>query len=685
MASGDSGAPAEYPAASPNVVSVGGTTLNLTSQATISSETVWTGSTGGVSSFESEPNYQKGVVTQTTTHRATPDVAYDSNPNTGFPVYDSYGTSAPWGQYGGTSDAAPQWAALTAIADQGRALAGLSSLTSTQLLTDLYQMPGSGFHDITSGASSGSPSISASAGYDLVTGRGSPAANLIVGSLVGSTPAAPTATHFSVTAPSSLTAGGTFSITVSALSSSNANVAGYTGTVHFSSSDVAAGLPADYAFTAADAGVHTFTGLTLKTAGNETIAATDKTTSAVTGSTTIAVNPATATHLAFVQQPTSVTAGSSITPAVTVRVYDAYNNLVSVDNTDRVTLSLGANSSPGSLSGTTTVTVTGGTATFGNLSINQAGSYTLVAGSGSLAGATSSSFSVTTVPVSGSTVIESFDSGLGSYQEVGASVPSASTSTTAAHDGTSGLLDTNGNDWIYRNDAASQVTPGDTISVWLQFSGTANGRAYFGFGASATGTLSLVAAPNTNQLILQNNTGYSYTDIADASQTWLANHWYRLEVDWGTSGAIVGKLFDSNGTTLLQSVSGTSTAITSGGIAFRGFGANKFWDTVTVITGVNSFSQSTGATGHSSAPNTPSVPVLGTTPASPHGSLPAQSTSPPLLKGAGSSSAVAAISRQLGLAAWEASQPSGSLSEELLLEESILETLAQGILGALKQ
>src|SRR5262249_39376904 len=66
------------------------------------------------------------------------------------------------------------------------------------------------------------------------------------------------------------------------------------------------------------------------------------------------------------------------------------------------------------------------------------------------------------------------------------------------------------------------------------------------------------------------------------------NHWYRLQVDWGATGAITGKLFDSNGTTLLKTVTGTSTAITSGGIAFNGTGANlKYWDTVQRTPGVD--------------------------------------------------------------------------------------------------
>jgi hypothetical protein len=590
VASGDSGAPAEYPAASPNVLSVGGSSLYLNSQGTISSETAWSGSTGGLSTYEPEPAFQHGVVTQTTTRRATPDVAYDSNPNTGFPVYDSYGTSAPWGQYGGTSDAAPQWSALIAIADQGRALSGLPALSGAQLLTSLYQLPASDFHDVVAGSSSGNQALSATSGYDLVTGRGTPAANLIVSALVGSTSSVPAATHLGVSAPGSTTAGGTFSISVSALNASNTTVVAYTGTIHFSSSDVAAGLPADYTFTSADNGVHTFTGLTLKTAGSQSLVLAGNTTSTIAGSTFVAVNPAAANHLVFVQQPTTVVAGSVFSPAVAVRVLDAYNNLLPSDNSDSITLSLGTNPNGGSLGGSATVTAGGGIATFGNLSIGQSGSgYTLVARSASLIAATSNSFNVTSSQTSGNSVIEGFEGGLSAYQVVGAASPSASVSTSAAHDGTKGLSDANGNDWIYRNDTAAQVKRGDTISVWVQFSGSADGRAYFGFGASSTGTLSLVAAANTKQLILQSNSGYGYVNIAAASQTWLPNHWYRLEADWGFSGNIVGKLFDSDGTTLLQTVSGANTTISSGGVAFRSFGSNKLWDTVSLSSGVNSF------------------------------------------------------------------------------------------------
>ncbi len=184
--SGDSGAPVSYPAASPNVLAVGGTNLYL-SGSSYGSESGWSGSTGGVSIYEAQPTYQKGKVSQTSTKRTSPDVAFNAGPNTGMSVYDSFGTpsGAPWLQVGGTSAGAPQWAALVAIADQGRALKGLGTLSTPQLLPMLYQLPSSDFHDVTNGSSSGSPNYSAGAGYDLVTGLGSPYADRIVAALSG--------------------------------------------------------------------------------------------------------------------------------------------------------------------------------------------------------------------------------------------------------------------------------------------------------------------------------------------------------------------------------------------------------------------------------------------------------------------------------------------------------------------
>jgi subtilase family serine protease len=160
-ASGDSGTGVEWPAVSDNVIGVGGTTLNV-SGGTVS-ESAWSGSGGGISSYETRPSFQNGFVTGN--YRGVPDVSYDADPNTGFPVYDSvmYSGYSGWWEVGGTSAGTVQWAAI-------RALAG-SSLTEQQLYTDAGP---SHFRDITSGSNGSCSVCNAVSGYDYVTGLGSP-------------------------------------------------------------------------------------------------------------------------------------------------------------------------------------------------------------------------------------------------------------------------------------------------------------------------------------------------------------------------------------------------------------------------------------------------------------------------------------------------------------------------------
>jgi hypothetical protein len=138
-----------------------------------------------------------------------------------------------------------------------------------------------------------------------------------------SPPPAPTASHLSVSAPSSATAGTSFQITVSALDSSNNTVSGYTGTVHLTSTDAAGVLPVDYTFTSNDAGTHTFI-VTLKTAGNGTVTVTDTSQSSVNGSAGILVNAAAASTFTVSGYPTTTTAGVAHNFTVTAR--DAYGN-----------------------------------------------------------------------------------------------------------------------------------------------------------------------------------------------------------------------------------------------------------------------------------------------------------------------------------------------------------------------
>ncbi len=436
-------------------------------------------------------------------------------------------------------------------------------------------------------------------GYTLVASSGT---------LTGATSAAFTilnaqpATHLGLTVPPGSTAGASFSITVAALDGNNVIDPGFTGTVHFTSSDPNAVLPADYTFTAADAGFHTFTSaVTLLTAGAQTLTAT----SSITGGTPVTVAPAAADHLGFSQQPTTATGGAAFRPAVAVAILDRYGNVT--PTTAFVNLTLGNNPGGATLGGITTVISSNGVATFPTVWLTRIGTgYTLKANSAVLTGATSASFNVT------STLIEGFENGLKStnaYTFYG----SASLQVVAAdaHDGLDGLALNGG--WMYRSDAAAQVKAGDTLSAWVRLDSTADGRAWFGFGAGSGGTLAVVLAADTNQLLLEKAPKYNESVLGSVAQTYQANQWYRLQVAWGTNGAIIARLYDGAGN-LLNTVKGSTTTITSGGIALRASGHFKDWDTVSDIPGANGSLNLTSAATASpgsdrKAATTPAVPL----------------------------------------------------------------------------
>jgi hypothetical protein len=337
-ASGDSGAGAGFPAVSPNVLAIGGTSLALNATDNRTSETGWNGSGGGYSAFEGEPGYQNTYAhssyVQNTlhnnvllnTHRGNPDVSYDADPAPGVAVYDSY-LAPGWLAVGGTSAAAPQWSALLALVAQGRGAAGSLDGVS-QTLPNLYQLAanptsyGNDFLDITAGNNG----FSAGVGYDLVTGLGSPRpAHLVPDLINGATGPA----GFQITAsPANPVAGAQFSITVTAQDVTGHTVTGYTGTVHFTTTDTGTGvvLPPNYTFTAADHGVHTFTNeVTLVTAGARSITATDTSSSSLTGQTSVTVSPAAASSLVVVA-PSGALATSPFT--VTVTAKDPFGNTV---------------------------------------------------------------------------------------------------------------------------------------------------------------------------------------------------------------------------------------------------------------------------------------------------------------------------------------------------------------------
>ncbi|MDQ1534192.1 MAG: hypothetical protein QOF28_1953, partial [Actinomycetota bacterium] len=180
FSSGDS-ATVSYPATSPYVVSVGGTNLNLSGSFGYVSERAWSGSGTGCSEVFGRPSWQVGVGTFATCDgRAEPDVAADADPATG--AYVEVG--GLHGSVGGTSLAAPLWAGMTAVWNQANITAGKPEVGFAAPL--LYSLGNNKivyhdtFHDVTTGSAGGNP---AGAGWDQVTGWGSPnLANLIAAS-----------------------------------------------------------------------------------------------------------------------------------------------------------------------------------------------------------------------------------------------------------------------------------------------------------------------------------------------------------------------------------------------------------------------------------------------------------------------------------------------------------------------
>lgn len=189
-ASGDSGTGTAYPAASPNVIGVGGTTLTLDAQGNYKGETAWSGSGGGISKYEHQPTYQAlfGLPDDAAGRRGIPDVAYDGDPSTGYAVYDSVAINGltGWLQVGGTSAGSPQWAALMAVTNSMRASERKANFNATN--SALYSLAKTNaaatFHPVTKGTNGTCGTVcDALNGYDYITGIGTPQSNTLISSL----------------------------------------------------------------------------------------------------------------------------------------------------------------------------------------------------------------------------------------------------------------------------------------------------------------------------------------------------------------------------------------------------------------------------------------------------------------------------------------------------------------------
>ncbi len=186
--SGDSGSTAgtSWPATSPNVTSVGGTSLYLDASGNLTADEVaWSGSGGGFSLYFNRPTYQNGW--HTNAKRSYPDVSMVANPSTGAAVYNStpYSGSAGWWQVGGTSLSCPITAATFALANEQRVAKSKATLSGFN--SSLYKLAASTasgisqypyfFYDVTVGNTG---NFSATPLLDQTTGLGSPVNENIV-------------------------------------------------------------------------------------------------------------------------------------------------------------------------------------------------------------------------------------------------------------------------------------------------------------------------------------------------------------------------------------------------------------------------------------------------------------------------------------------------------------------------
>ena len=165
--SGDNGYGVEYPAASPYLTAVGGTTLSASSAVARGwTETAWSGAGSGCSAFDPQPAWQASL-TSLCSRRAVADVSADADPNTGVSVYDSYSYQgmSGWLVFGGTSVASPIVAGVYALAGNAASIDASYPYAHASALNDVTQG---------SNGKCGNVLCTAGVGWDGPTGLGTP-------------------------------------------------------------------------------------------------------------------------------------------------------------------------------------------------------------------------------------------------------------------------------------------------------------------------------------------------------------------------------------------------------------------------------------------------------------------------------------------------------------------------------
>jgi subtilase family serine protease len=371
--SGDGGYTREYPAASPWVTAVGGTSLTRASNARGWTESVWStssteGAGSGCSAYEAKPSFQTDTGCS---KRTIADVSADADPATGVAVYDSYG-SGGWTVFGGTSVASPIIGAMYALASPPAANAFPNSYP--------YADPG-GLYDVTTGKTATcTPAYlcTGEVGYDGPTGLGTPDGAAAFG------PTSTGQSDFSVSVnPTnvSVAAGSNATATVS-----TAVTSGSSESVSLAASGLPSGVTASFSPTSVSSGSSstlTFTASSAVAAGNYSVTITGTgSTGSHTATLTLSVTAATANDFSLSVNPASasVTAGSGTSATVSTAVTSGSAQTVSLGATGLptgVTASFSPSSVTAGSSSTLTISTSGSTA---------AGTYTLtITGTGSSA------------------------------------------------------------------------------------------------------------------------------------------------------------------------------------------------------------------------------------------------------------------------------------------------------------
>ncbi len=341
------------------------------------------------------------------------------------------------------------------------------------------------------------------------------------------------------------------------------------------------------------AGVATFNGLSINKSGTAyTLTAAS---SGLTGATSVTFNitAAAANHLDFSTQPSSTTAGVAISPSVTVRIEDSFNNLTA--STASVTVAIGTNPGGGTLSGTLTHAAVAGVATFNDLSIDKSGiAYTLSAASAGLTGATSGAFNITAAAAHHFLVAAPAQATAGNSFTVTVTAQDSFNNTATGYTGTAhftsgdGLASLPGDYTFLSSDSGSHTfidgvslnTPGsqsmtatDTVASSITGSATVlvvAAGSVADFSITVTdGVVRAFACSTVTYTIVVTNNGLVFVNGATVTDTFPAD---LTGVSWtcaASSGSSCGVASGSGNiaTTVSLSAGGTATYTASGTVA----------------------------------------------------------------------------------------------------------------------